>query len=225
MATATGTAVELEGLARIAVKGVFWSFFVGSISSATTSMQGQRNLITKIYFPREVFPVSSLAAQGFDTTIGIVALLAVLPFMGATFSLSILWAMFLILLLILGTLSVAMLTSMGNLFFRDVKYIVQVVVSFGIFFTPVLYEAEMFGPVGVKLMMLNPVAPIMEGLRLSVVDGHNLLLPLVVDSANGEAILAWSPWYLAYSTAFCALAILIASVVFHRLEFLFAEYA
>ncbi len=70
--------------------------------------------------------------------------------------------------------------SCANLFFRDVKYITQVILSFAIFFTPVLFEPSMLGERGARLVMLNPLAPILEGLRLVIVEGHNLLVPLMV---------------------------------------------
>jgi ABC-type polysaccharide/polyol phosphate export permease len=71
--------------------------------------------------------------------------------------------------------------------------------------------------------MFNPVSPIMEGLRLSVVLGHNLLDPLVVQGHRG-AVLAWSPWYLAYSAAFALVVFVGGLLVFHRAESKFAEY-
>ena len=121
------------------------------------------------------------------------------------------------------TAGLALLVSCANLFFRDVKYVVQVLLMFGIFFTPVFFEPEMFGALGARVMMLNPLAPLMEGLRLSVVMDHNLLDTLVVQGRHG-VVLAWSPWYLVYSAA-CAIAALLAGLlVFHRAESKFAEY-
>ena len=69
------------------------------------------------------------------------------------------------------TAGLALLVSCANLFYRDVKYVVQVLLTFGIFFTPVFFEPEMFGALGARVMMVNPLAPLMEGLRLSVVHG------------------------------------------------------
>jgi ABC-type polysaccharide/polyol phosphate export permease len=71
--------------------------------------------------------------------------------------------------------------------------------------------------------MLNPLAPIMEGLRYSVVLNVNLLDTIVVQGRHG-AVLAWSPWYLAYSAAWALIAFLAGLLVFHRAESKFAEY-
>jgi ABC-type polysaccharide/polyol phosphate export permease len=64
----------------------------------------------------------------------------------------------------------ALLFSAANLFFRDVKYIVEVILTFAIFFTPVFYDASMFGRWG-QLLLLNPVAPLLEGFSATIV-GH-----------------------------------------------------
>ena len=103
------------------------------------------------------------------------------------------------------------------------KYVVQVLLTFGIFFTPVFFEPEMFGPLGARVMMLNPLAPLMEGLRLSVVLDHNLLDTLVVQGRHG-AVLAWSPWYLVYRRACAIVTFLAGLLLFHRAESKFAEY-
>jgi ABC-type polysaccharide/polyol phosphate export permease len=104
-----------------------------------------------------------------------------------------------------------------------VKNVVQVLLTFGIYFTPVFYEPEMFGPLGARLMMLNPLGPLMEGLRLSVVLDHNLLDAVVVHGRHG-AVLAWSPWYLGYSLTCAVVMFLSGLVIFHRAESRFAEY-
>ena len=96
--------------------------------------------------------------------------------------------------------------------------------TFGIFFTPVFFDAAMFGAVGVQIAMLNPLAPILEGFRLCIVEGHDLLQPLVQTSAGGAEVLAWTPWYLAYSAAWSVIGLVAAALLFHRSEFVFAEY-
>ena len=126
-------------------------------------------------------------------------------------------------ILVAFTAGSALVVSCANLFFRDVKYIVQVLLSFGIFFTPVFFEPEMFGPTGARLMMLNPLAPILEGLRLSVVYDHNLLSSLVATGRKGS-VLVWTPWYLVSSVAWATVMLVGGLLFFHRSEAKFAEY-
>ena len=225
MARMAGTTLRSDDLAGMALKAVPWAFFVGAIGFATTSLTSNINLVTKIYFPREVFPLSAVLTQVVDSAIGSISVvLLVFGVLGVGLSAQLLWVPPIALLTILLTCSAALLLSCGNLFFRDVKYLVQIFLTFGIFFTPVLYDASVFGPVGCPLMMLNPLAPLMEGLRLAVVEHHNLAPPLAITSTAGESVMAWHPAYLAYSGAWRMLGGLGAWWMFHHLEYVYAEY-
>jgi ABC-type polysaccharide/polyol phosphate export permease len=224
MARFAGSPLAAADVASVAVKGPAWAFFVGSISFATASVVANSVLVTKVYFPREMLPLSAVLAQGFDSLIAAMAVAVLLPFLGVGASAALLWVPLLVLLLVLLTAGAALLLSCANLFFRDVKYIVQVGLTFGIFFTPVLFEPAVFGSRGAALMMLNPVAPLLEGLRLAVVAQHDLLEPLTVISAGGQSVLAWTPWYLAYAALWSVGGAVISALVFHRLEYVFAEY-
>jgi lipopolysaccharide transport system permease protein len=223
MAMLSGTGVESSEVGGMAVKAVPWAFFMGAINFAVGSLTGNLTLVSKIYFPREVMPLSAVMAQGWDSMIGTVVIAVGLPFLGIWPSAQWLWTIPLALLLILFTAATALFLSCANLFFRDVKYIVQVMLTFGIFFTPVFFEPHMFGQLGGQLMMLNPVAPLLEGFRLAVVEGHSLMSTLHVTTADATLV-AWSPWYLAYTTVWAVGGLIGAALMFHRLEFLFAEY-
>ena len=223
MAQISGQALHAKDIANIAVKGVGWSFFVGALGFATASLIGNSNLVTKIYFPREVLPLSSVAAQGFDTSIGLLTLVVILPFLGVRLHASFVWIPLLLFLLVTFTTGVSMFLSCANLFFRDVKYIVQVVLMFGIFFTPIFFEPAMLGPRGAMLAIINPLTGILEGLRLAIVDGRDLLHP-IMGLVKGVERQIWNPWELVYS-AVCAVSILLGStLMFRRLQPLFAEY-
>ena len=65
-AFASGKPMEYEALVSVMVKSLPWAFFAGSIRTAASSLLANSNLVTKIYFPREVFPFSSVLAQLFD---------------------------------------------------------------------------------------------------------------------------------------------------------------
>lgn len=224
MAQFAGGGLARSDVATMALKAVVWAFFVGSVSFATGSLTGNMNLVTKIYFPREVLPLSATLAQGFDTTIAGVTLAVLIQFLGVRGSWALLWTPALALLLFLMTATVGLLVSCGNLFFRDVKYLVQVLLMFGIFFTPVMFEPIALGSLGAQLIMLNPLSPILEGLRLCVIEGHDLLQPVVVLGKAGDVVLAWSPWYLVGEAVLVGGGAIAAAVLFHRLEFKFGEY-
>lgn len=220
VAYVSGDGLDRATIGGITVKALPWAFFVGTIGFATTSLTMNMALISKIYFPREVLPLSATLAQGFDTAVGSAAVILALPFLGGQATWALLWVPLLAILLVLFTAAAALFLSCANLFFRDVKYIVHVLLTFGIFFTPVFFEPQMFGAAGAQLVMLNPLAPVLEGLRLAVTEGHHLSETL--RSASGA--LVWTPWYLAYTAVWAVGGLLASSLLFHRAEFVFAEY-
>jgi len=216
-----GRGAALAGVAGIAAKALPWSFFVRSVSSATGSLTGNVPLITKVYFPREALPLSATLAQIVDLVAELAVLVVALAVLGVRPSPEVAWAPVLLLLLVLLVTAASLVVSCANLFYRDVRQLVQIVLTFGIFFTPVFFDAGSLGPRGARLIMLNPLAPILEGLRLSVVDGHSLVEPLVTQAGA----IAWEPWYLAYSAAWALGGLIASALMFHRLEHAFAEYA
>jgi len=192
-ATLSNTAMTLTQVATVSVKALPWSFFVSSLKFATNSLTANTNLVTKIYFPREIFPISAVFSQLFDFIIASAVLTLLLTVGQIGISVQLLWVPVLLILLILLVIGLGTLFASANLFFRDVKYLVEVVLTFGIFFTPVFYEAEMFGQ-WKPLLLLNPVAPILEALNQTVVLHHTPELSWVAYSA----IFAVSVFAFAY---------------------------
>lgn len=166
----SGVPVSPAELARVTVKALPWAFFVSSIRFATNSLTSNSSLVTKIYFPREIFPISAVLSQLVDFAVALVLLAVVLVYSQVGVSMHLLWAPLLLTMLFVTTLGLALFLSAANLFFRDVKYLVEVFVTFAIFVTPVFFETSMFGSWG-RLMLLNPVAPILEGLDAAII-GH-----------------------------------------------------
>ena len=107
--------------------------------------------------------MAAVMACLFDFMIAFSALILFLFFMKVGWSIYVLWVPVLLATTIVICLGVGMIVSAVSLFFRDVKYLVEVLLTFGIFFTPVFYDVHMFGSRG-RLLLLNPVAPLLEGL-------------------------------------------------------------
>jgi ABC-type polysaccharide/polyol phosphate export permease len=225
MAHVAHAQVKAPEILGMAVKALPWAFFVGALGFATSSLTGNFELVTKVAFPRIVLPISAVLVQAFDTSIASATLLLLAPALGASFGWTWLWIAPLALLALLLTSAACIFVACANLFFRDVKYLVQVVLSFGIFFTPVFFEPEMLGRTGSQLLMLNPLSPVLEGMRLCVAQGHDLAHVLRVASGPEASVVAWTPWYLAYSGGIAVLAFFGSALLFRRLEHLFAEYA
>ncbi len=207
-------------MAGIAVKSVGWAFFVGALGFGTSSITSNLALVTKVYFPRAVLPLASIITQIADAAIATAVLVLVLPLFGVSASGALLWVPPLLLLLLVITTAVSLLFSCANVFYRDARHLVQIILSFGIFFTPVFFDASAFGGERTWLVMLNPLAPVLEGLRLTIVSGHDLAtrLPLA------DGTLAWTPWFLVYSAVSGIVLLLASAIIFRRSEFRFAEY-
>lgn len=201
----SGKPITGADISGIGVKALPWAFFVSALRFGTASLTANSSLVTKIKFPRLIFPLSSVLTSLFDMVIALPVLVLLLPFAGAKLSPSILWAPVLIFLLVIFTAGLCILFSAANLFFRDVKYLVEVILTFAIFFTPVLYDASVVGKWR-SILMLNPVAPLLEGLNSGLVLGR-------------QPDLAW----LAYSTVVAILLFWGGIVFFRRLEPRFAE--
>lgn len=205
MSKMSGTPLSPDHLASICVKAAPWAFIVGALRFATNSLTGNANLLTKINCPRIAFPVSAVLSALFDLLIAILPIAVVLAWCGVTASLALLWVPVILVLLCCFVTGLGMALSALNLFFRDVKYIVEVLLTFAIFFTPVVYESDMLGEWR-PLLLLNPVAPLLEGLRTVVV-------------VREAPDLAW----LLYSTAMCLIFFVGGWYLFLRLEPAFAE--
>lgn len=222
--TMSGAQLDRADLGSVVLKSFPWAFFSGAVGFGVASISSNLPLVTKVYFPRAILPLGVVLASTFDLAIGAVALVLVMPFLGAQLSWALLWVPLLTMLLLTLTAGFAVLLACANLFFRDVKYITQVLLTFGVFFTPVLFDAPSFGPRAARILMLNPLAPIFEGLRLSVLRGHSLLDPLVQMTRSGP-VTAWEPWYLVYGTVWAVGLLAGSLVLFQRTQYLFAEYA
>lgn len=196
---------DSSSILAIAIKVIPWTFFVSAIKFSVQSLVGNANLVTKIYFPREVLPLASILACLFDLFIAGIALTAFLIFTQIGVSIYLLWLPVLLIFLVLFTAGLGMFLSSANLFYRDIKYVVEIILMFGIFFTPVFYDAKMFGD-WQTLLLINPVGSILEAINAIVV------LHITPDT-----------FWLAYAGIASLAVFIFGTAVFHKTEPLFAE--
>ncbi len=217
MAYFKGASPVMADIVAVMVKSVPWLLFAAIVGGASNSLIGNLGLNTKIYFPREVVPLSTLLSALFDFSISLTGLIVVLTGIGLftgqaspiTLGLGLLCVVPLLALLIIMAAGFGLLFSCANVFFRDVKYIVQVMLQFGIFFSLVYFSYTELGEWG-WLLLINPVAPLLEAMRMAVIDGS--IAPELY------------PW-LVYSAAVSIGGFLAAALIFEKAEYLFAEYA
>ncbi len=168
MSKMSGTPLSPDSLASITVKALPWAFFISAVRFATNSLTSNASLVTKINCPRIAFPASAILSALFDLAVALFPVIGILVWCGVPFGAALLWVPLLLALLVLLVSGFGFAFAAANLFFRDVKYIVEVILTFAIFFTPVFYEADMLAEWRFWLM-LNPIAPLLEGLRSAVV--------------------------------------------------------
>jgi ABC-type polysaccharide/polyol phosphate export permease len=142
-ALVSGRHLGTADIASVAVKSLPWAFLVSSIRFSCNSLIGNQNLVTKVYFPKEIFPVAAVLASLFDLFVASVALVILLLVIQTGWSANLVWAPLLLLMLVVLACGIGMIVSAASLFFRDVKFIVEVLLTFGIFFTPVFFDVRM----------------------------------------------------------------------------------
>jgi ABC-type polysaccharide/polyol phosphate export permease len=197
--------LELIGIISISIKVLPWTFFVSSVKFSVNSLVGNRELITKIYFPREVFPFASILACAFDFLIAMTVLMLFLIFFHIGLNIYLLWFPVILFLLFLFTAGISLFLSSANLFLRDVKYIVEIILMFGIFFTPVFYDVNTF-PKWKYLLLLNPLGGLLEAIN-STVALHSM--PDI--------------FWLSYSAIMAIFTFIIGLTFFRKTEPYFAE--
>jgi ABC-type polysaccharide/polyol phosphate export permease len=183
-----------------------WNFSASSMRFSVTSLTANANLVTKVYFPREIFPLSAVLVSLVDLAVGSLVLVALMVYYGVAPTAS-LWALpWVVLVHVMFTLSICLLLSMANLFYRDVKYLFELIVTVWMFLSAVLYPVDRVGGLTGQIMALNPMTPILEAYRDVLLRGR-----------------APDPTSFLITTAIAAVTLLVAWVIFHRAESEFAE--
>ena len=185
-----------------------WTFFSQSLGGSVTTLVTNRALVTKIYFPREVFPLSKILVSFADFLIASTVLVVLIIGFGEHVSWTVVFVPIFFFAQILFMLGCALILSMANLFYRDVQYVFQVGIQLWMFATAVIYplEREQVGETAHFILSLNPMTPILDGYRSSV-------------------ILSEVPDFAAALPAFgIVLATLVLGIwAFDRAQYLFAE--
>jgi len=142
MAKISGREVEMSQIASVTVKALPWAFFMTALKFSVGSLVTNMSILQKIYFPRVIFPLSYTLGSLFDFAIAGIAFTFILIYIKIGVSIYLLFLPVLILFLFFFTTGLGLVLSCANLFYRDVKYIIDVILTFAIFFTPVFYEAK-----------------------------------------------------------------------------------
>jgi ABC-type polysaccharide/polyol phosphate export permease len=153
-----------------------WNWFAASLNEAIPSIVNNAHLIKKVYFPREVLPLSVVLANGVNFLLALLVLFALIPFFGIRPSVWVFLLPLIILIQLVFTVGLALILATVNVFYRDTGVIMEVVLLAWFFLTPIFYPItllsqyrEILGimvPVQRLVYILNPMASLISAYRV-----------------------------------------------------------
>ena len=183
-----------------------WTFFANGLSQSSNSLVGSAELITKVYFPRLIIPVSSILSGLIDFVIAFAVFILMALYYGISPSISIIVLPFLLLLGFITALGVGLWLSALNVRFRDVRYIIPFLTQFWLFATPIAYPSSLLSEPWRTVYGMNPMVGVVEGFRWAL---------LGTETAPGAMIIV---------SSLVAVCLLVSGVFyFKRVEKYFAD--
>ncbi|MBI5667983.1 MAG: ABC transporter permease [Chloroflexi bacterium] len=208
-----------------------WTFFSNGLTQASASLVNSSKLITKVYFPRLIIPVSSIIAGLVDFCLAFIVLLGMMLYYGISPlqrevallsipavplleslttvtlpSYAMIWLPLLLLLAFITSLAVGLWLSAMNVQYRDIRYIVPFLLQLWMFATPIAYPSSLLSEPWRTIYGINPMTGVVEGFRWAL---------LGTDTQPGPTILV---------SALVALALLVSGMYyFRRMEKSFAD--
>lgn len=142
-----------------------WNYFSRSLSDSSDSLVGSAHLVTKIYFPRIILPVSKVFAGLIDLSIAFVILLGMMVWYRMIPTVGIFFLPVFILVAMLAALGVGLWFTALNVLYRDVKFVVPFLVQFWMYASPVAYSTSIIPDRWKWVYGLNPMVGVVEGFR------------------------------------------------------------
>jgi lipopolysaccharide transport system permease protein len=142
-----------------------WTLFAEGLTRSSTSMVNNANIMTKVYFPRLIMPISGILSPLVDFIIAFVILLLMMAYYGFVPTIAIVLFPFFILLALMTSLSVGLWFSALNVKYRDFQYTIPFIIQIWLFASPVVYPVSMLPPSWQYIYALNPMVGVIEGFR------------------------------------------------------------
>jgi ABC-type polysaccharide/polyol phosphate export permease len=146
---------------------VAWGFFASTATSATTCLVNNQALLNKVSFPREAFPVASVALAAADTAISMVGLVLYFVYFGFVPTSTLYWVPVIFAVQLAFTLGFALIISIVVVYVRDLRQIAPILIQIGLFATPVAYNIIQLlkPPWRFIYCAINPMAPVIDSYR------------------------------------------------------------
>jgi lipopolysaccharide transport system permease protein len=171
-----------------------WTFFANAISTASMSLVGNSNLITKVYFPRIIIPAATVGAGLVDFFIASVILVGMMIYYGMPITRTILMLPVLVLLTVLLAFGLGTWLAALTVKYRDVRHALPFILQLWMFLTPIIYPMSVVPGKWRWLMYLNPLTGIVEGIRAALAGHHFNRAALVLSGLITVIILLCSAY-------------------------------
>lgn len=142
-----------------------WNYFAGSLTRSSQSLVGSANLITKVYFPRLIIPISGVASGLVDFVVAFGVLAVLMVVYGIVPGAALLYLPGFLLLALITALGFGLWLSALNVRYRDINYLVPFLVQIWMYVTPVIYGSSLVPERFRWLLGLNPMTGVVEGFR------------------------------------------------------------
>jgi lipopolysaccharide transport system permease protein len=183
-----------------------WTLMATSVSFGTTSLINNMNLVTKVYFPREILPLAAIGASLLDFSIASVVYLGLMVFYGFPIGVTILAVPLLLVVQILLTVGVLLFASAMTVFYRDIRFVVPLALQIWMYITPIIYPLSLVPERFRLVYMLNPMAGLIESYRAVALRGQ------------------WPNWnHLGIAVAVSLVTLGLGYAYFKRVEWQFAD--
>lgn len=199
--------IKTENYLIFLICGVIpWTFFTTVMTQGMISIRINAGIIKKVYFPREILPISVAVSGLVNFFISCIIILLFCIFGSIGLSWHLILLPFIALIQFIFTLGLILAFSSINIFVKDVEYIVQFIINMLFYATPILYNAELF-PENLRwILYINPLA--------HIVDAYRNIFMYHKTPVFGSVV---------YMTVFSLVIFIIGIAIFRRLEKGFAE--
>jgi lipopolysaccharide transport system permease protein len=145
-----------------------WQYFAGSLTRTSTNLVDNANLVSKVYFPRLVIPLSGVVSGLVDFAVGLVILFVLLLIYRLPLSPTVLLLPLFLLLALVTALGFGLWLSALNVRYRDIKQLIPFIVQIWMYLTPVIYPVDLLPAPLRPLLALNPMTGVVSGFRWAV---------------------------------------------------------
>ncbi len=142
-----------------------WTFFANSLTSGIPSLVNNMNLVSKIYFPREILPLSAILVSFLDFLIASSVYVLMLLFYSIPVGPAALFVLLALLVQVLLAFGVSLLGSAVNVFYRDVRFLIPLTLQIWMYLSPIIYPVDMVPERFRPFYFLNPMAAVIDTYR------------------------------------------------------------